>query len=635
MVESVASVDKPISPGAEQMQSSICSINNNSDKEARKSSRLKEAIMSKLAAVSNPSMPLSADLVQLRLAQFFPNFNTPSHLPYSSKAILELKEEGGSSEEAISRFIEKEYESLPWAHASFLSHHLKKLSRNQEILCVNNDRYMLPGNGGDVADGEEIHHGLKIEDRVGKEDLTLVLANGREAEVADGWSGVKGDQTEESADRFKSKRQTVKVKRNVKAFLHRIMACEEELEGKQESVGEIREQSQNLSCQIEVAEDINEENAKLAEVLKDIPRPVMGEEKKVTEEQQQQIKGASEVIESVVVMSGEQEKPQQGKMISEECSRQDQQIDIRTKVQVFSCDGQDGKNLKWKRRKSRKRRKGIRKPQLTPLWDCSIMKPLKESKKEALQHEWEEQRKPHYREKELIIVCALPSQQQPQSRTCIYGQAHKLQRDLISASLESMESSQILGQKPKFSSPQRPAEPQVTTYDSFTPSKQKPPKTDTQKSRPKVKTSFGMAKNLEELEEKRGQEFQKAKNLLKFKIKTKAIFDGEEAAVSQPIDSKDSMNVPLGLQQHGREHQNKQIKVYVRRKSKRLHVILLRSIRTSDLNILPSFPLYWFGGVDDSKKPKSDDSKKPKSPANEELQEIENGVYKNNCLRFP
>ncbi|OMO60604.1 Histone H1/H5 [Corchorus capsularis] len=586
MVESVASVDKPISPGAEQMQSSICSINN-SDKEARKSSRLKEAIIAKLAAVSNPSMPLSADLVQLRLAQFFPNFETPSHPPYASmiqKAILELKEEGGSTEEAISRFMEKEYESLPWAHASFLSHHLKKLSRNREILCVNNDLYMLPGNGGVVADGEEIHHGLKIEDRVGKEDQTLVLANGREAEVADGWSGVKGDQTEESADRFKSKRQTVKVNQNVKAFLQRIMSCEEELEGKQESVGEIREQSQNLSRQIEVVEEIDQEKAKLAEVLKDdIPRPVMGEEKKVTEEQQQQIKGASEVIESVVVMTGEQEKPQQGKMISEECSRQDQQIDIRTKVQVFSCDGQDGKNLKWKRRKSRKRRKGIRKPQLTPLWDCSIMNPLKESKKEALQHEWEEQRKPHYREKELIIVCALPSQQQPQSRTCIYEQAYKLQRDLISASLESTETSQILGQKPKFSSPQRPVELQVTTYDSFTPTKQKPSKTETQKSRPKVKTSFGMAKISEELEEKRDQEFQKAKNLLKFKIKTKSIFSGEEAAVSLPIDLKDSKNVPLGLEQHGREHQNKQIKVYVRRKVRTCQVK-----KSEASNILPT-----------------------------------------------
>lgn len=60
------------------------------------------------------------------------------------KAIEELNEEHGSTEEAISKFIRVKFDSLPWAHASFLSLHLKKLNERGEIFSVSNNCYMLP-----------------------------------------------------------------------------------------------------------------------------------------------------------------------------------------------------------------------------------------------------------------------------------------------------------------------------------------------------------------------------------------------------------------------------------------------------------------------------------------------------------
>lgn len=60
------------------------------------------------------------------------------------KAIEELNEEHGSTEEAISKFIRGKFDRLPWAHARFLSLHLKKLNERGEIVGVSNSCYMLP-----------------------------------------------------------------------------------------------------------------------------------------------------------------------------------------------------------------------------------------------------------------------------------------------------------------------------------------------------------------------------------------------------------------------------------------------------------------------------------------------------------
>lgn len=59
------------------------------------------------------------------------------------RAITELNEQGGSSEEAISKFIEAEYEDLPFAHAALLTCHLQKLVIKGEIVSTSANCYML------------------------------------------------------------------------------------------------------------------------------------------------------------------------------------------------------------------------------------------------------------------------------------------------------------------------------------------------------------------------------------------------------------------------------------------------------------------------------------------------------------
>lgn len=67
-------------------------------------------------------------------------------------AIMDLNEEGGSCEEAISEFIKSKYKNLPFAHTSLLSHHLAKLVEKREILCdCNNYCYSLPGEKNNVV----------------------------------------------------------------------------------------------------------------------------------------------------------------------------------------------------------------------------------------------------------------------------------------------------------------------------------------------------------------------------------------------------------------------------------------------------------------------------------------------------
>lgn len=60
------------------------------------------------------------------------------------RAIAELKEDGGSTAEEISKFIKQNFEDLPWAHASLLSHHLKRLCQRGELINVSENCYMLP-----------------------------------------------------------------------------------------------------------------------------------------------------------------------------------------------------------------------------------------------------------------------------------------------------------------------------------------------------------------------------------------------------------------------------------------------------------------------------------------------------------
>ncbi|KAI3699030.1 hypothetical protein L2E82_43017 [Cichorium intybus] len=113
--------------------------------------KLKEALIR--FADSNPSLfrhdgfNSYPSLIEQRFSQFFLDFQTPSHPPYAAmihKAIVELNEKRGSSEESISKYIEQEHADLPWAHSTLLKHHLEKLCDRKEISITSKQRYLLP-----------------------------------------------------------------------------------------------------------------------------------------------------------------------------------------------------------------------------------------------------------------------------------------------------------------------------------------------------------------------------------------------------------------------------------------------------------------------------------------------------------
>ncbi|XP_010274688.1 PREDICTED: titin-like [Nelumbo nucifera] len=71
---------------------------------------------------------------------------TPTHLPYAEmiqSAIRSLNEEGGSSEASISKYIEANYNGLPWAHSHILPFHLARLTKAGEIVESSGSRYSL------------------------------------------------------------------------------------------------------------------------------------------------------------------------------------------------------------------------------------------------------------------------------------------------------------------------------------------------------------------------------------------------------------------------------------------------------------------------------------------------------------
>ncbi|CAN4124956.1 unnamed protein product [Withania somnifera] len=112
--------------------------------------KLREAIV-KLCN-SEPNAPLSAtknSILHHHLTNFLSNLHiTPDHPPYAwmiEKALQELDEKGGSTEDSIAKFLKKEYESLPWAHMTLLKHHLQKMSENGEIVMIDGGRFLLPG----------------------------------------------------------------------------------------------------------------------------------------------------------------------------------------------------------------------------------------------------------------------------------------------------------------------------------------------------------------------------------------------------------------------------------------------------------------------------------------------------------
>ncbi|KAJ9548950.1 hypothetical protein OSB04_021493 [Centaurea solstitialis] len=157
--------------------------------------KLKQALMK--FAHSNPSLFPDDATIEHRFSQFFHHLPIPNHPPYAAvkplvgdgpissivnenslrgrllnaywfvsacqryrvvnlilfnghlwiqmihKAIWELQEKGGSSEESISEYIKREYADLPWAHSTLLKHHLEKLCDRKEIRMTHKQSYLI------------------------------------------------------------------------------------------------------------------------------------------------------------------------------------------------------------------------------------------------------------------------------------------------------------------------------------------------------------------------------------------------------------------------------------------------------------------------------------------------------------
>ncbi|KAM5567031.1 hypothetical protein ABKV19_015248 [Rosa sericea] len=127
-----------------------CLQNLEQQRQERIMCKLRDAVLARVAAAeAGPSKPMNTadhinSVVERRLQQLIPSVYTPTHPPYASmiqRAIEELKEEeGGVSEVAISKFIKREYEDLPWAHEGLLRLHLKKQCEIG-VLVLDGGRY--------------------------------------------------------------------------------------------------------------------------------------------------------------------------------------------------------------------------------------------------------------------------------------------------------------------------------------------------------------------------------------------------------------------------------------------------------------------------------------------------------------
>ncbi|XP_045797540.1 histone H1-like [Trifolium pratense] len=98
--------------------------------------KLKKSLLFRMVAINpNSSSIINSSIVSSfidnRFPQVFKSFDAPTHPPYElmiKKAMKELNEEYGSTEEAISGFIRSEYgEDLPCAHTTILHIQLRKL----------------------------------------------------------------------------------------------------------------------------------------------------------------------------------------------------------------------------------------------------------------------------------------------------------------------------------------------------------------------------------------------------------------------------------------------------------------------------------------------------------------------------
>ncbi|MCD7465386.1 hypothetical protein HAX54_001201 [Datura stramonium] len=118
--------------------------------------KFREAILKLFNSAPNgPLSTIQNSFLQQRLTNYLSSLHaTPDHPPYAwmiEKTLKELNEKGGSSEDSISKFIKKEYDSLPSAHMSLVKHHLQKMSEKGEILMIDGGRFLLPADSESLS----------------------------------------------------------------------------------------------------------------------------------------------------------------------------------------------------------------------------------------------------------------------------------------------------------------------------------------------------------------------------------------------------------------------------------------------------------------------------------------------------
>lgn len=104
--------------------------------------------------LSENSSPKQRGFIEEHLTKFLADFNSPDHPPYAAmihRALQELNEKGGSTEDSISKYIKNQYADLPWAHNSLLKHHLGNLCDSGEI-SVTYKKYYLFADANPILD---------------------------------------------------------------------------------------------------------------------------------------------------------------------------------------------------------------------------------------------------------------------------------------------------------------------------------------------------------------------------------------------------------------------------------------------------------------------------------------------------
>nr|KYP67762.1 Histone H1 [Cajanus cajan] len=143
--------------------------------------KLKDSIASKL----DPSLAVDSSLLERRIQDLFRGFRTPTHPPYAlmiRAAILGLNQPGGSTRDAISEFVKRQYEDLPLAHGSILGLHLGRLCDEGELARAEGGRYVLTEAEAE-SDGEthvRVEEDVVRDDKQGDEGKNHGTGRGRE-----------------------------------------------------------------------------------------------------------------------------------------------------------------------------------------------------------------------------------------------------------------------------------------------------------------------------------------------------------------------------------------------------------------------------------------------------------------------